>query len=248
MLVLTRRPSEKITFPSLGITIQLLGVNSRSARIGVEAPPEVRILRHELDPAAAETPWTPPAPRISDHALCNALSKVTLGVHFAQKLWQAGRAAEAEQALAVAMEALSGLNEARTAAKTARCRTMIVDDDANERALLAGILGMNGCECTTASDGAEAIAQLDAGARPHVVLLDMAMPGMNGPETLRRIRADERYGKIPVFSVSSTSPRELNIPVGPIGVDAWFPKPLDPRRLWDAIQDKVLSTHASDRA
>jgi hypothetical protein len=38
-----------------------------------------------------------------------------------------------------------------------------------------------------------------------------------------------------MFSVSSTSPREWNIPDGPAGFDAWFSKPRNPRRLWGAM-------------
>ena len=40
----------------------------------------------------------------------------------------------------------------------------------------------------------------------------------------------------------STHPRELNIPAGPTGFDAWFAKPLNPRRLWDAMQASLGSS------
>jgi two-component system, OmpR family, response regulator len=48
MLVLTRRENEKIVFPEVGITVELVSINGSRARIGVEAPAEVRILRHEI--------------------------------------------------------------------------------------------------------------------------------------------------------------------------------------------------------
>jgi len=47
MLVLSRRENEKIVFPTLGITVQVCGINRTTARIGIDAPPSVPILREE---------------------------------------------------------------------------------------------------------------------------------------------------------------------------------------------------------
>ena len=232
MLVLTRRPGEKLTFPTLGITVHLLHSSARSAKVGVDAPPEVRILRDELA-AGSPQPVDRPADR---HALANALSKLSLAIHLARKQWAAGRPAAADATLAAALAAVETLDRETTSAPTPtaiRCRTLVVDDDPNQRELLAGLLDMNGCECATAADGEEAMSYLSTHARPDVVLLDMAMPRCDGPETLRRIRADGRLVGLRVFSVSGTRPDALSVPGG---FDGWFPKPLNPRRLWDAIQ------------
>lgn len=48
MLVLTRRPHEKIVLPSLGVTIQVVSIKGGSVRIGIEAPPDVQVMREEL--------------------------------------------------------------------------------------------------------------------------------------------------------------------------------------------------------
>jgi DNA-binding response OmpR family regulator len=74
------------------------------------------------------------------------------------------------------------------------------------------------------------------------ITVHMALPRYDGPETLRRIRADSRSVGMKVFSVSSTHPREWNIPEGPAGLEAWFAKPLNPRRLWDAMQASLGSS------
>ncbi|WP_439624746.1 response regulator [Gemmata sp.] len=241
MLVVTRRPNEKIAFPSLGITVHVLRVTGASAKVGIEAPPEIKVLRDEIVPAAeVAAPARSPQSKRADHALANALSKVTLAVHLARKQWDAGRPAEADDTLKMALQALEALEPKAPAPPVPR-RALIVEDDANERELLAGLLGFNGCECATAADGEDALAYLAAGNRPDVVIMDMAMPRCDGPETLRRIRADQRLAGLRVFSVSSTNPREVNVPDGPAGFDAWFPKPLNPKRLWDAIQDAVRS-------
>ena len=245
MLVVTRRPSEKIKFPSLGITIHILHSTTRATKVGIEAPPEVRILREELAEASVVASCVAPRPK-ADHALANTLSKVTLGIHLARKQWEAGQPTRADATLDATLRALEAVAQTRQSPPPRRCKALIVEDDANERELLAGLLGMNGCECTTAADGEDALGYLEAGGRPDVVLLDMAMPRCDGPETLRRIRADGRFSDLPVFSVSSTSPQELNIPDGPGGFDGWFPKPLNPRRLWDAIQAATRSAVAAN--
>jgi carbon storage regulator CsrA len=48
MLVLSRRPNEKIVFPGLGITVQVAEIKGSQVRLGIEAPPEVKVLREEL--------------------------------------------------------------------------------------------------------------------------------------------------------------------------------------------------------
>jgi carbon storage regulator CsrA len=60
MLVLSRREHERIVLPDVGVVVELLGVKGNSARLGIEAPPELKVLREELLEAPA--PASPPAP------------------------------------------------------------------------------------------------------------------------------------------------------------------------------------------
>jgi carbon storage regulator CsrA len=246
MLVLTRRPGEKIVFPSLGITVHLLQSSARAMKVGVDAPPEIRVLREEVV-LRGDAPPAAAVPAIDRHAQANALSKITLALHLARKQWAAGRPAAADATLATALAAVEELAlPAAPAPPASPRRALVVDDDANQRELLAGLLDMNGCECHTAADGEDALAYLAAHALPDVVLLDMAMPRCDGPETLRRIRADRRLAGLRVFSVSSTRPEALGLADAAGGFDGWFPKPLNPRRLWDAIQGAAGSTAAAN--
>ena len=50
MLVLSRRPSEKILFPSVGITVEIVQTKGNTVRVGIEAPEDIRVLRGELQP------------------------------------------------------------------------------------------------------------------------------------------------------------------------------------------------------
>jgi carbon storage regulator CsrA len=65
MLVLSRRAQEKIYFPALNITVQVVGVKRGRVRLGVEAPPEVAVLREEVQglETDGQRPETGPAER-----------------------------------------------------------------------------------------------------------------------------------------------------------------------------------------
>lgn len=230
MLVVTRKPDESIVFPSLGVTVRVVRVAGQIVRIGVEAPPEIRVLRGELGGVDA------PSPAGSTHARRNLLNRLSLAIHLAQQQCAVGAADEAEATLTGAVEALSQMeNPAARRADRPALRALIVEDDSNERSLLAGILRMNGCECATAADGLDALDYLDTHGRPDVVLLDMLMPRCDGPETLRRIRKDQRWDGLRVYSVSGTDPNDLGLPIGPGGIDGWLAKPLDPQKVWAVI-------------
>ena len=54
MLVLSRRVEEKICFPAIGVTVRVVGVKGGRVRLGIEAPPELTILREELQAPGAD--------------------------------------------------------------------------------------------------------------------------------------------------------------------------------------------------
>lgn len=242
MLVLSRRVGERILFPTTGISIQLVRIEGKAVRLGVEAPPDVRVMREELPAVPAPLPAPPTKPNV--HELCNRLSKITIGLHLYRRQQAAAQTAQAEATLDRVFAQLETLDRRavgelvgeRPAPATRPPRALLVEDDSNERELLSGLLAMNGCECATAADGQEALDYLATQERPDVVLLDMLMPRCDGRTAVRAIRGNPKTADLRVFAVSGSSPQDLGVPVGPKGVDGWFPKPLNPRTLWDAIR------------
>ncbi len=115
-------------------------------------------------------------------------------------------------------------------------RALLVEDDANERELLASLLRMHGFDVDTANDGDEALSYLSSHRRPDVVLLDMLMPNCDGPTTVSTIRSDPSFEGLKVFAVSGTRPNHFGVPEGPTGCDRWFPKPVDPAQLICAMK------------
>jgi CheY-like chemotaxis protein len=80
---------------------------------------------------------------------------------------------------------------------------LVVDDDADIREALGLALELEGYAVGLARDGGAAWALLDGGARPALVLLDLAMPVLDGAALLARIRADDRLRHLRVVLVTA---------------------------------------------
>lgn len=230
MLVLSRKPKEKIFFPTLGVTVEVCSVKGNVVRIGIEAPPSAPIVRNEIANSkqyASER-----------HRLRNRLHTASLAVHLAQRQLQAGLEVEAEETLGGALSDFSVLDQelAATGGKPNReIRALLVEDNCNESALLAEFLRLHGVKVETASDGQDALDYLKSHDRPDVVLIDMRMPRCDGPTTVAAIRQDSSYDGLKVFAVSGADPKECNTEIGARGVDHWFTKPVNPNALVKAM-------------
>ena len=105
-------------------------------------------------------------------------------------------------------------------------RILVVDDvEANVR-LLEAKLTIEYYDVLTASDGATAL-RVAAEQKPDIILLDVMMPGMDGFETCRRIKADPATSHIPVVLVTALDGREDRIMGLEAGADDFVTKPID---------------------
>lgn len=104
---------------------------------------------------------------------------------------------------------------------------LIVDDDPQVCAMLRDYLGDHGYEVRIASDGAGARALL-AEQVPHVVLLDVGLPGEDGLSLARHLRENYDLGIIMVSGAGDTVDRIVGLEVG---ADDYLAKPFDPREL-----------------
>ncbi|MGZ3420785.1 MAG: response regulator [Polyangiales bacterium] len=106
---------------------------------------------------------------------------------------------------------------------------LVVDDDDDVREILRLQLEAEGFATRGASNGAEALTEVERD-RPAVVLLDMMMPVMSGPEFVHAIRADERWSKLPIVMVTAW-PQEAS----GLAVREVLSKPLELQALLDCV-------------
>jgi DNA-binding response OmpR family regulator len=121
---------------------------------------------------------------------------------------------------------------------------LLVDDDARLPGLLKTFLEPQGVDVTTATGGAAALEALERETF-DVVILDVMMPGMDGLETLRRIRAKS---SIPVLMLTARGDETDRIVGLELGADDYLPKPFNPRELLARIRALMRRTQPASTA
>jgi CheY-like chemotaxis protein len=116
-----------------------------------------------------------------------------------------------------------------------RGRVLVIDDDAQVRALVAAILESEGYEVHGATGGVEGLTLADTDP-PDVVLLDLQMPGMNGYEVCRVLRHGPKTRRIPVVMVTVSDDPHLNRDAYAAGAQACVPKPFRKEGLIAVIE------------
>jgi CheY-like chemotaxis protein len=106
-------------------------------------------------------------------------------------------------------------------------RLLIIEDDENNLMLISRLLEVAGYEYRSARTGEEGLEMVSE-TRPDAVLLDIALPGIQGTEVLKRLRASELYADLPIIAVTSSAmpgDREYLLAEG---CTAYIEKPIDP--------------------
>ena len=122
-----------------------------------------------------------------------------------------------------------------------RFRVLVVDDNEGIRSFVANLLELRGYDVDTAEDGRRALALLEGGAAPDVIVLDVMMPGLDGVETLRRIR--ESNALVPVVMLSVVGKASTIVAAMELGAQDFLNKPFEDEELL-ATLEKVLERDA----
>ncbi|MFZ5878777.1 MAG: response regulator [Chloroflexota bacterium] len=112
---------------------------------------------------------------------------------------------------------------------------LIVDDDPNSQRVLSYTLRKNGYEARTAANGENALAQLGESA-PDLVIVDMAMPVMDGLTLLRHMRADGRLHDIPVVILTGSGDDYDRLQAEQEGIQGFLSKPSSSKTVLDVVQ------------
>ena len=108
---------------------------------------------------------------------------------------------------------------------------LIADDEARIRDVVQFALEREGFRVTATEDGTVALRELAKADAVDLVVLDVMMPGADGLEVCRRIRADERHARVPILFLSARS-EEIDRVLGlELGGDDYLTKPFSPREL-----------------
>ena len=109
-------------------------------------------------------------------------------------------------------------------------RILVVDDDPLNLKVTRLLLVGEGYEVRTAEDSQEALAILDV-FRPHLILMDIRMPGMDGLELTRRLRADPAMQGVIIVALTAYAMRVDEERAREAGCDGYIAKPIDTRGL-----------------
>jgi CheY-like chemotaxis protein len=109
-------------------------------------------------------------------------------------------------------------------------RVLIVDDNATNLKLVAYLVKANGYEVDTAADADAAVAAI-AAHRPRVILMDLQLPGVDGLELTRRLKADPATRGISIIAVTAYAMKGDQEKAFEAGCDDYVTKPIDTRAL-----------------
>jgi CheY-like chemotaxis protein len=113
-------------------------------------------------------------------------------------------------------------------------RILIVDDNLTNLRLATDILKDAGCEVMQAIDAEAAQAVLDQ-ANPDLILMDIALPGMDGLSLTRILKADARFRDIPIVALTASAMKGDDARALAVGCQGYITKPIDTRRFAQEI-------------
>ncbi len=262
MLVLTRRENERIVLPTVHTSIQVVRISGSTVRLGIDAPPEVPVLREELletfqqetamsqrastQASLPRTAW--PQQRDSSanelpikthQAYEKILDCLVVALEYADAQLTQGNLELARQTI---QKALVHLHETRQqvgavgqadcsmqAAQTHQERVaLVVQNVKKSQRPIAAVLERAGFKVKIVPNGCQALDYLAKHARPDLIIFDFdqPVPSRKTPcdtaRTLREIRDNPDLRGVKVIALGSRSPAELQVTIGPHGVDQWI--------------------------
>ena len=135
--------------------------------------------------------------------------------------------------------------EGNADARRMNTRVLVADDEEPVAELLRRILNKEGYGVEVVGDGLAALAAVHE-YRPHVVLLDVHMPGMNGIDVCRRLKQDLANRLTPVILVTGMAQREKRIEGLDAGADDFLSKPVDGQELLARVRSLVRIKRYTD--
>ena len=138
---------------------------------------------------------------------------------------------------------------AKTSAETAKAESplvLVVDDFPDNRDMYMQYLEFSGLRVAEAQNGHEALQQAFS-LLPDLIVMDLSLPGLDGWEATRRLKADPRTQAIPVIALTGHALAGHSKGAIEAGCDAFITKPCLPERLLEEIRKMLDSRPASGK-
>jgi two-component system, cell cycle response regulator DivK len=114
-------------------------------------------------------------------------------------------------------------------------RILVAEDDVDNRSIVVKVLTVEGHETLEAADGRTTV-EIARRERPDLILMDLAMPGMDGWEAARRLKADAETADIPIIALTAFAMRGDEERARQAGCDAYLSKPCRPQTIRDVVR------------
>ena len=115
-------------------------------------------------------------------------------------------------------------------------KILIIDDDVRNVFALTSVLEAHGMEVLYAENGKDGIELLLRNPTADLVLMDIMMPGMDGMEAMRRIRADGRFARLPIIAITAKAMKDDQEQCLAAGANDYLAKPIDLTRLYSLLR------------
>ena len=119
-------------------------------------------------------------------------------------------------------------------------RILVIEDQEDNRRILCDLLTTRGYEIIEATTGLDGVTIAEK-ERPDLILMDIQLPGIDGYEATRRIKANPTLHQIPIIAVTSYALSGDDAQALEAGCDAYVAKPFSPRALLAKIREYVPS-------
>jgi len=115
-------------------------------------------------------------------------------------------------------------------------RILVIEDQEDNRQIVRDLVTASGYELIEATTGEEGL-EVAARERPDLILMDIQLPGIDGYEVTRRIKADPQMRRIPIIAVTSYALSGDDKKAFAAGCDGYVTKPFSPRLLLAKIKE-----------
>ncbi len=112
---------------------------------------------------------------------------------------------------------------------------LLVEDNPHNRKIFSGMLTHSGFQVVEAEDGHQALAAV-AKALPDLILMDLSIPGVDGWEVTRRLKADPRTRAVPIIALTAHAMRGDEERARAAGCDGYLSKPISPKKVVEEVR------------